>query len=165
MAGSRSALTPRPVAPPSQMAKQVHEALEQFGFMFLENSGQLEAIQELRAASLSFFRLPEDEKQSAGGQPGELRGYYRERSFNTHTALGQEGTPDCCSQFFMVRGGLCERIRLCGVKTGWPSRGVQRSTAWVVCPVELLTLKHSPVLRLPLGLAGRPRYRQPLSVG
>ena len=85
------------------MSEQIRVALRDFGFMYLKNSGQMEAIAELRAAALEFFAQPEDAKvAAAAGQPGAVRGYYSERSLNTYKATGREGPPDYCSQFFMV---------------------------------------------------------------
>lgn len=152
------------------MSEQIRVALRDFGFMYLKNSGQMEAIAELRAAALEFFAQPEDAKvAAAAGQPGAVRGYYSERSLNTYKATGREGPPDYCSQFFMViaRTSSLPSPSPTFVPALAPSPLTHTHTLMAHLPAAYV-LRFSPLPHGPENcwrcyLSGRRRHRKPLS--
>jgi isopenicillin N synthase-like dioxygenase len=52
-----------------QIADQVRVALRDYGFMMLKNTEMMEQIAELRAASMEFFKLDEDDEQKVLDAP------------------------------------------------------------------------------------------------
>eukprot|EP00037_Helgoeca_nana_P032998 m.416272 g.416272 ORF g.416272 m.416272 type:complete len:319 (+) comp29901_c0_seq1:57-1013(+) len=89
--------------PRDDIADQVRVALRDYGFMMLKNTEMMEQIAELRAASMEFFKLDEDDEQKIRslGKKGTVRGYFRQQSLNTYEIFGKEGPPDFCAQMFM----------------------------------------------------------------